>query len=227
MKRLLASCAFITLIIAAAPAFPLGFGIYGTGGGGRSDSLLKDYSVDYSFNHYSYGGGILFESGDEDSSFHNRTSIQVQPYEAQSPKNSYRKLLEFGLEHTWAFGIASNDRVRFWIGPGAGMQLITGRVKTYRRKEWSRDQKDNFTLLAVANPAASLPMVWYLNYDPVWKRTTGSLLYLTGALGVNVALGRTAWFFVEAGARVGYQYLSTHAFAYEGYGKIGFIFGRI
>ncbi|MBN2158649.1 MAG: hypothetical protein JW807_04585 [Spirochaetes bacterium] len=216
----------------SAPAYPFGFGIYGSIGGGKTDVLSwsnDDYEVDYSYTHMYYGGGIIFESADEeDGIFHNRLDLGVEGMSVYAGRHDYRMLIKPGLVNTFAFRVAGNERVRFWIGPQIGFQLLTGLKQTTRRKTWGQARKDTLAVLMVLAPPATQLYGWYyLNRDPVWKRTIGAAVPVGLALGVNIAMTETAAFFIEGGVRCGLLALTGAGFNYEGYSHIGFIFGAI
>ncbi len=221
----------LIILFYSLPAFSAGFGVYGSFGGGKTDMLKPkgdgDYRVDYSQTGLFYGGGILIESGDAaDGGFHNRFHLCIEGTRIYGGRYEYKRLIRTGFINTFAFRIAGNDRVRFWIGPLLGAQLITGLIGDYRKHTWGRDKRDTFiALAAVSPPSVQSYALYYLYYDRVWRRTFGTFIPVGMALGLNIALGESAAFMIEGGFRCGLYVLTNAGFNYEGYGNMGFIFG--
>lgn len=236
MKKLSVAFAFICLLLLHAPVFSMGFGFYGTGGYGKVDMMRiidhgNDYRVMYSREHSLYGGGLILESGKESDGYHDRLNFGVEGSTSMGGRYEFRRLMRAKIDNVFAFRIAGNEQVRFWIGPLLGIQLLTGLSETTRNEQWGSDKlKYHLAALAVSSMLFPYGMPYGLNYvyfEKVWKRTYGVFIPIGLALGVNIRLGENAALTVEGGFRCGFYYLRNGGFNYEGYGTAGFIFGAI
>jgi hypothetical protein len=230
MIRSLAIGLFAIILLAGIrPAFSIGFGVYGGGGGGRADLLHQDTTVDYTVNQGFYGGGILFESGSHsEEGYHNRLSIGMEGITANGGKYDYKALWRVNLINTFAFRMYATEKIRFWIGPQIGAHVLTGLTATYRNSEWSGSFKEKYWIMTAAAAPSLAPAVWWYEYQqPVWKRTVGLFAHPGLALGLNFQLGETAFFTAECGFRIGLFALSKTGVNYEGFCNAGFIFGSI
>jgi len=232
MKHTLA-VSIIYLILISAPAFPSGFGLYGTGGYGKADILKLvdhggDYRVNYSSEGFFYGGGLLIESGNESEGYHNRFNLGLEGLTGFDRRFSYRRLMRAKIENVFAFRIAETDQVRFWIGPLLGVHLLTGLTNATRSDQWS-GERIRYNLAALASTTAAFRDygLYSIYFDRVWKRVLGVFIPIGIATGTNIRLGESASFTLEAGLRCGFYYLRKGGFNYEGYANAGFIFGMI
>jgi len=231
MKKILVIPFFVLLL--SAPAFPLGFGLYGTGGYGNVDMMRiidngNDYRVMYSIRNSLYGGGIVLESGDQSESYHNRFNAGVDGSTLSGGRYQFNRFMRVKLDNVFAFRLAESERVRFWMGPLLGLHLLTGLTPTSRNSEWPGDKlKYHLAALSMA-PAVFQPFgLYYLFVDHVWKRKFGVFIPVGIALGVNIRLAESAALTLEAGFRCAFYFLRNGGFNYEGYANAGFIFGAI
>ncbi len=219
------------LIALASPAYPAGFGIYGTGGGGQVDmTRIKsngDYSVIYSVKNAFYGGGLIFESGGDGSvGYRNRLAIGFEGIASFGGEKDYRRLMRAHLNNVFAFTVADGETVSFWIGPLIGAHLLTGHHATTRNKEWSKNRKNNYLLLLLASPPSAASYgLYYLHFDTIWERSVGVFVPIGLALGLQFRIGENARIAIEAGFRCGAYFMAKGGFNYEGYSNAGFIFG--
>jgi hypothetical protein len=224
---------FFIIVLASAPAFSTGFGLYGTGGYGRVDMLKSvdhgnDYKVKYSNDNLLYGGGLLLESGNEVEGYHNRFGIGVEGSKSFSGRYEFRHLMRLKIENVFAFRVAGNEQIRFWLGPLLGVNLLTGLSNTTRNNKWSDDKLKNHLIVLVWSPPASQAYGFYYIYlERVWKRTSGILIPIGLAMGINFKLAESATLTLEAGFRCGLYHLRNTGLNYEGYMNAGFIFGVI
>lgn len=224
---------FFAMLAVSSPLFATGFGIYGTGGIGKADMLSfhhdGDYTVNYSLKNSFYGGGILLESGDDAAGYHNRLSLGLEGITAYGGVHQYRMLIRPHLNNVFAFKIAGNESFRFWIGPMLGINLLTGLIPTTRHHEWSFE-RNRYSLAALGSSPSQLVQaygLYYIYYDHIWERTVGVSIPIGLVIGINVKLGESAAFTLEAGFRCGLFVLTKTGFNYEGYANAGFIFGAI
>ncbi len=232
MKKILFVMFFICM--AAVPGFPVGFGVYGTGGGGRVDILTlhknNDYTVRYSMNQVFYGGGILIESGKgADEGFYNRISFGVEGDSTFGGRYEYRRLFRAHITNVFAFRVAGTEKFRFWMGPLIGVHLLTGLGEISRHDTWDQDKNRMAHLLTLAGLPSSLwpAGYYYHHYDHIWQRTYGVFIPVGVALGVNIMFNESAGMTVEGGFRCGLFHLTKTGFNYEGYLNAGFVFGAI
>jgi hypothetical protein len=142
---------------------------------------------------------------------------------------SYRRLIRAKIENVFAFRVAGTDRVRFWLGPLIGVNLLTGLINTTRNDRWS-SQRIKSSLNVLAQPAAAAFQsygLYYIYFDRIWKRTAGVFIPVGIATGINIKLGESAALTLEGGFRFGFYYLRNGGVNYEGYVNAGFIFGVI
>jgi hypothetical protein len=225
---------FFLIIIFSAPAFSMGFGVYGTGGYGKVDMMKlvnngSDYKVIYSMENAIYGGGFLFESGTEADGFHNRLNLGVEGTTTDHGKYDYEHLIRAKIENVFAFRIAGNEKIRSWIGPLIGFNVLTGLTNTTRNDRWS-DERVKYSLAALAattSDAFKYYGLYYIYQERVWKRTYGVFIPIGLAVGVNFNIASSVALTVEGGFRCGYYYLRNSGFNYEGYLNAGIIFGAI
>ncbi len=223
------------LIMLSTPVFPAGFGFFGTGGYGKVDMMRiidngSDYRVTYSSKHSLYGAGLMLETGDESKEYHNRLNAGVDGAAIEGGRFQYRRSMRFKIDNVFAFRIAGNEQVRFWIGPLIGIHLLTGHAKSTRNSEWSTD-KLQYHMLAIWSPLIPndyrLYGLYYIYSEKIWKRKFGVFIPVGLALGFNITLAENAALTVEAGFRCGFYSLRNSGFNYEGYGNVGFLFGAI
>lgn len=224
---------FLVLVM-SIPAFPVGFGFYGTGGYGRVDMMKiidngSDYRVIYSTNNSLYGGGLLLESGSDPGTYHNRLIFGLEGTTLSGGRYRFSRAMRAKIDNVFAFRLAESDTVRFWMGPLIGIQLLTGHAATTRNSEWQDDKfKYHLFLLSQASsPVTRLGGLYYLYIDHVWKRKFGVFIPVGIAMGINIRLGENAALTAEGGFRCGLYYLRNAGFNYEGYGSAGFIFGAM
>lgn len=219
------------ILFLASPAFSAGFGIYGTGGGGKVDMMRirgdGDYNVIYSMKNAFYGGGIFLEGGGDDSSaYRNRFALGAEGMSTFGGECEYSRLLRVTLNNVFTFRVAGNERYRLWIGPLIGLHFLTGLHSTTRDEVLSKHRKNNIRALALlGSPPVAAYGLYYLHYETVWQRRMGFFIPLGIALGVNFTLGESVQIALEGGFRCGALYLGKGGFHYEGYGNVGFIFG--
>jgi hypothetical protein len=232
MKKSLVISFFV--LVMSAPAFPIGFGFYGTGGYGKVDMMKiidngNDYRVMYSTENSVYGAGLLLESGGDSESYHNRLNAGVEGSKLYGGRYQFHRFMRAKIDNVFAFRLAESDRVRFWMGPLIGIHLLTGLASTTRNSEWASDKlKYHLAALAAAtNNDVRLFGLYYLYIDNLWKRKFGVFIPIGVAMGVNIRLGENAAMTVEAGFRCGFYFLRNGGFNYEGYGNAGFIFGAM
>ncbi|HOT44788.1 MAG TPA: hypothetical protein PLM53_03065 [Spirochaetota bacterium] len=232
MKKTLGILFFMLAL--SIPAFPVGFGFYGTGGYGRVDMMKiidngNDYRVIYSTNNSVYGGGLLLESGSDSGAYHNRLNFGVEGSTLSGGRYRFSRFMRAAIDNVFAFRLAESEAVRFWMGPLIGIQLLTGHAASTRNSEWPDDKfKYHLSLLSMAaSPVTQLGGLYYLSIDHVWKRKFGVFIPLGVAMGINIRMGENAALTVEGGFRCGLYYLRNAGFNYEGYGNAGFIFGAM
>lgn len=221
------------ILMASAPGFPVGFGVYGTGGGGQVDVLTlhsnNDYTVRYSMKHAFYGGGLLIESGtNAEEGYHNRISFGMEGISTFGGRYDYRRLFRAHITNVFAFRIAGSEKFRLWMGPLIGLHIITGLGHTSRHDTWDKDKNRLGHLLTAAlEPNLQPAGFYYHHFSPVWERTYGVFVPIGAALGANIRLAESASMTVEGGFRCGLYYLTKTGFDYEGYLNAGFVFGAI
>ena len=231
MKKIYFALFFI--LTCSVPGFPIGFGLYGTGGGGNVDILTihkdNDYSVRYSMKQVVYGGGLLIESGKSaEEGYHNRLSIGLEGMSTFGGRYEYRRLFLANITNVFAFRIAGNEKFRFWIGPLIGLHVITGLGEISRHDTWDQDKNRFAHLLTATLPANLQPFGYYYHhYDRIWQRTYGVFIPIGAAIGTNIMFNESASMTIEAGFRCGLLYLTKSGFDYDGYLNVGFIFGAI
>ncbi|MBP7738477.1 MAG: hypothetical protein KA369_21060 [Spirochaetes bacterium] len=224
---------FFGLLLISAPAFPIGFGFYGTGGYGKVDMMRfidngNDYRVMYSIKNSVYGAGLILESGDDSKNYHNRLNAGVEGSYPMGGRYQFRRFMRAKIDNIFAFRVAGNEQVRFWLGPLIGIQLLTGHVRTTRDSEWSFYKRSNhLSLLSYAPPVYLLYGLYYMYYENLWKRKYGIFIPVGIAMGVNIRLSENAAITVEGGFRCGFYFIRNGGFNYEGYANAGFIFGAI
>ena len=224
---------FSLFLFLAVAAFSAGFGVFGTGGGGKVDMMRVksdgDYRVIYSMKNAFYGGGIFFEGGGYDSSaYRNRLALGAEGVSTFGGECEYSRLMRINLTNVFTFRVAGNDQFRFWIGPLIGAHFLTGLHSTTRNEVWSKNKKDRFWLLAISGtPEIATYGLYYLHYATVWQRRLGFFIPLGLALGADVKIGDSVQIALEGGFRCGPYYLGKGGFNYEGYGNVGFIFGAM
>ena len=231
MKKICISILF--LVGFCAPVFATGFGFYGTGGYGKVDMLkpvdnYSDYRVKYSAENSFYGGGIMWESGNESEGYHNRLNAGIEGSDTYGGRYDYRRLIRAKIENVFAFRIAGSHHVRFWIGPLLGLNLLTGLSDTTRNALWSTDRVDYYlSAFASASTLGQLYGLYYIYLDRVWRRTFGVYIPIGIALGLNIRLGENIALTLEGGFRCGFYVLKNVGFNYEGYMNAGCMFGAI
>jgi hypothetical protein len=217
----------------SVPVFSMGFGLYGTGGYGKVDMLKpvynnSDYRVKYSMENSVYGGGFIFESGIESEVYHNRLNVGLEGSTAFAGRFDYKGLMRTKIENVFAFRMAGNKQVRFWIGPLIGFNLLSGLTNTTRNDRWSSDIVKNYLAALLPTPQAfQYYGLYYIFLERVWKRTYGVFIPIGIALGININLASNVAMTLEGGFRFGFYHLRNSGFNYEGYANAGFIFGAI
>ena len=231
MKKICIITLFL-IIIFSAPVFPMGFGLYGTGGYGKVDMLKlvdnnSDYRVKYSVEHAIYGGGFLIETGDDADGYHNRLNIGLEGSSAYGGQFDYKRLIRVKIENVFAFRVAGNERVRFWLGPLIGFNVLTGLSNTTRNDRWSSSRVRAYLAPLLSSPTAFTYGVYYIFFERIWKRSSGFYIPIGIALGINIKIASNTAITLEGGFRCGIYYLRHGGFNYEGYANAGFIFGAI
>lgn len=215
----------------AHPAFSSSFGLFGTGGYGKTDYLRAHedediYKVDYSAHGALYGGGLIFNTGGAEESY--RTRMQIV-FEGMSPRGgtySFTRAFRGGFNSVFAFRAAGDDKFAFWIGPLIGIHYLTSKYKTTRNEEWGTPKKRWFFAANIVNPSLQPYSIWYYYFDPMWKRTHGGGFQAGIAMGFDIGLTQQTAVTIEAGFRCGIIYLIKPGFNYEGYLAAGCLFGR-
>jgi opacity protein-like surface antigen len=204
---LLAAALFMTQSAQAA-----GIGIYGTGGVNFSTWRFRNDPQSYTSTDYFYGGGLIIDSNvARNELFNYRFTTGYEQYRIiqNEMKGSPNPRHRFSMTHTFGFGVARNEYVRFWVGPRIGMHYM------YLR--------DSYT-----NDSLSMEM-GYLGFNRNKVREKIDVIGLDAllALGLNINMGNVATLFFDIG--VGYMgnynihvQENSHGFGVEG--KIGFMF---
>jgi hypothetical protein len=231
MRKIIIISLFLVIIM-AAPAFTMGFGLYGTGGYGKVDMLKlvdnnSDYRVKYSMENALYGGGVIFESGNEADGYHNRFNIGLEGSTVYGGTFDYTRLIRVKFENVFAFRITGNETFRLWIGPLIGLNFLTGLSNTTRNDRWSGDRVRYYLTALLPSPTAFMYGVYYIYWERIWKRAFGVYIPIGIALGVNINIAASVAMTLEGGFRCGFYNLRNNGFNYEGYVNFGFIFGAI
>ena len=231
MKKMLIITLFLA-VMSSAPLFSMGFGVYGTGGYGKVDMLKlvdnnSDYRVKYSLENAMYGGGILFESGNDADGYHNRLNLGLEGSSVYGGPFDYKRLVRVKIENVFAFRVAGNESIRFWVGPLIGINFLTGLSNTTRNDRWSGDRVKLYLNTLLLNPPAFLYGVYYIYFERIWKRAFGVFIPIGIALGINIKIATSVTLTLEGGFRCGFYNLRSSGFNYEGYGNAGVIFGAI
>lgn len=109
-----------------------GFGFYGTGGVNLSTWKYKGASANST--DYFYGGGIVIDSVvAKNKLFGYRFAADYQQYVLTGPgASSSKPAHRFGLSHTFGYGVARNENIRFWLGPQFGFHYAYLRGSGYK-----------------------------------------------------------------------------------------------
>ena len=127
-RFLLAACC-LCLFITAQSARAAGIGFYGTGGVNLSTWKYKGTSANTT--DYYYGGGMAIDSVvARDQVFGYRFTAGYEQYILKDPETGAtgKPLNRFSMSHTFGFGVARAQNVRFWIGPQLGMHYMYKRA---------------------------------------------------------------------------------------------------
>lgn len=201
-----------TLIIPASSAWAVGIGAYGTGGVAFNTWYYQGSSYG-STTDYLYGGGLIIDSNAaQDSLFNYRFTGGYEQYVITDPKSGETgdPIHRFSMTHTFGFGVARSDVVRFWLGPRLGFHYLYKR-DSYMTYEFYPGV-GTFTIIPVKNEI----------------KLDGIGLDVMLALGVNFNIGQVVTLFIDIG--FGYAGLvnindtkdAGHSFGLDG--KVGIMF---
>jgi hypothetical protein len=124
-KTLVFLCLLAVVIGFARSAQAAGIGVYGTGG--VALSTLRYHGMSASSTDYFYGGGIVIDSNvAKDQLFGYRFTAGYEQYVFTDPNSDYSSspIHRFSMSHTFGFGMARTEMVRFWVGPRIGLHYL-------------------------------------------------------------------------------------------------------
>ncbi|HNW28761.1 MAG TPA: hypothetical protein PKN50_09815 [Spirochaetota bacterium] len=210
MKKVLmfiVMCATVIIITQSAQA--AGIGVYGTGGVNFSTWNYKGASANST--DYFYGGGLVVDSNvARNELFGYRFTAGYEQYRLKDPDtdSTSSAMHRVSMSHTFGFGIARNETVRFWLGPRIGMHYLR-----YR---------DSYNTI-------NMSMFPYVMPYPQNVKVTIDMIGIDAllAMGLNINMGDVATIFFDLG--IGYMgnyniRVSERGHGFGVDGKIGFMF---
>ncbi|HOT44100.1 MAG TPA: hypothetical protein PLM53_08630 [Spirochaetota bacterium] len=127
MKKVLmfiVMCAISMVIAQSAQA--AGIGVYGTGGVAMMNWQYNGTKVGSSTDYF-YGGGLAVDSNvARNELFGYRFTAGYEQYVLTDPGSDAKSdpIHRFSMTHTFGFGVARTEMVRFWIGPKIGLHYL-------------------------------------------------------------------------------------------------------
>jgi hypothetical protein len=192
----------------AQSARAAGIGVYGTGGVNFTTWNMRGVSANTT--DYFYGGGLVIDSNvAKNETFGYRFTAGYEQYRMKDPNsgNTSSPIHRASMSHTFGFGVARNENVRFWLGPRFGLHYLR------LRDTYTDTESIAFNMYPYGQKVkVELDMIGF-----------DALL----AFGINVNMGEIATMFLDIG--VGYMgNYNIHAADYgHGFGiegKAGFMF---
>ncbi len=181
-----AICFLFAVIFPVTSAWAAGIGAYGTGGAAFSTWYYDGQKVGNSTDYF-YGGGLIVDSNAaRNTLFNYRFTAGYEQYVVSDPDSNYTSdpIHRVGMTHTFGFGIARSQAVRFWIGPRIGLHYLFLN-KTFTT--WDLDVGLGYFTL--------LPRKTKIDFDILG-------LDIMLALGLNFNIGQYVTLFLDLG--IGY-----------------------
>jgi hypothetical protein len=126
MKKILffiSLCAMTLAIAQSAQA--AGIGVYGTGGVNLDTISYRGATANST--DYFYGGGLAIDSNvARNELFGYRFTLGYEQYRMKASNSDYTSdpIHRISMSHTFGFGVARNETVRFWLGPRIGIHYL-------------------------------------------------------------------------------------------------------
>ncbi|MCU0846541.1 MAG: hypothetical protein MUD12_01480 [Spirochaetes bacterium] len=202
MKKVIFIMLFFVLTVFELSSFAIGFGGYVNGGLGQT---MWGTSRTSSEKHIGFGG-IFDTNVGSDSLFNYRFSFSADKYVSKINRSGKRvnfpfeppviiventlnsgrlKFYRYGIENIFGFGLIRTDKIRFWVGPGLGInysEIERTRIFSYQTM-----------------PSALYTYTWQA--IPVHKRFKSITVNFELAIGLNVNLTEMLSIFLQTGAR--------------------------
>ena len=132
-KVLFLACLFAICFCIAQSAHAAGIGVYGTGGVAMMN-WQYDGTKGGSSTDYFYGGGLVVDSNvARNELFGYRFTAGYEQYVLSDPNSDATSdpIHRFSMTHTFGFGVARAEMVRFWVGPKLGLHYLYRRDSGY------------------------------------------------------------------------------------------------
>ncbi len=219
MKIKLSSSVIALLFISSSvyAIYSKGIGIYGSFNYNQSKFKIKSESYtppDGKLNDISAGGGLIFDSNCNTPALLNyRLKAGYNAMFMMNQKQFRTQLVE--IDNILGFGLISNNKIRIWIGPLIGVNVIWGKTGTryYTANEYAGGQ---YNLLAYRNYYQTYTILWGMLKD---RMRSINLAQLSGgiAAGINFNFGDYITVGLDGGARYGYLIGSWKRTVYDVY----------
>jgi hypothetical protein len=125
IKKTAIACLF-TIIFSATSAWAAGIGVYGTGGPVFSTWYINGEKSGGTTDYF-YGGGLVIDSNvAKNIAFGYRFTGGYEQYVLENPDTGYtgEPIHRISMSHTFGFGAARTDMIRFWVGPRIGLHYL-------------------------------------------------------------------------------------------------------
>jgi hypothetical protein len=126
MIKKIAISSLFTVIFSATSVWAAGVGLYGTGGPAFSTWYIHDQKAG-STSDYFYGGGLVIDSNvAKNTAFGYRFTAGYEQYVLEDPDTGYKgdPIHRISMSHTFGYGAARTDSIRFWVGPRIGLHYL-------------------------------------------------------------------------------------------------------
>ncbi|MBN1497307.1 MAG: hypothetical protein JXA07_11095 [Spirochaetes bacterium] len=202
-------CLLFVIAVPISSAWAAGIGAYGTGGVAFT-TWYYDGTKGGTTQDYFYGGGLIVDSNAaRNTLFNYRFTAGYERFVVTDPDLDYEgdPIHRVSMTHTFGFGIARSEAVRFWIGPRIGLHYL------FLNKSYTEWEFSPFL--------GMLPQKVKIDLDAL-----GVDVLL--ALGLNFNIGQTVTLFIDLGfGYMGNYNLNNtqemgHAFGLDG--KAGIMF---
>lgn len=212
MIKKIALCFLFAVIIPATSVWATGIGAYGTGGVAFSTWFYD--GTDYgNTTDYFYGGGLVIDSNAaRNTLFGYRFTAGYEQYISTDPEYNFTgdPIHRVSMTHTFGFGVARTETVRFWIGPRIGLHYL-----------FKKETHSTYEFFPGFGTFSIIPQTIEIDLDLFG-------LDLMLALGVNFNIGQYVTLFLD----LGFGYIGNyniddmkdmgHAFGLDG--KAGIMF---
>ena len=224
MKIKFSLCVIALLFISSSSyaIYSKGIGLYGSFN--SNQSTFKVRSDSYSppegkLNDISAGGGLIFDSNCNSPALLNyRLKAGYNTMFMLNQKNFKTQLVE--IDNILGFGLVSNSKIRIWIGPLIGVNVIWGKTASRNYSGNENAGKEYNTLASAALGYTSYQQVYTVLGGMLKDRIRSvNLTQLSGgiAAGFNFNFGEYVTVGIDGGAKWGYLFGSWRRTVYDQY----------